>query len=312
MKSMIDLRVAVIGLGNMGRHHVRHFSTLPGVRLVGVCDARPEVAQDFARQYTCTGYTDASQLILEQQPDAVSIIAPTHYHFELAKLALQSGCHVLVEKPISATLAEADALVAMASVLNLTFTVGHIERFNPTITALHTLITSGDLGTVLMVNAHRASPLPQQIRDANVLLDLAVHDIDLCNFLIGSVPTQVTGKSFRVHLPDRDDGAHLFLAYPQASASVNVNWFCPTRVRRVEITGSLGYAFADTLHQKLTYWIDGQPDPIVAPIPEGDALLSELTHFVDCIRFGHPPLVSGQAARDALAIAIGADPHHVV
>lgn len=301
---MENLRVAVVGLGNMGRHHVRHYSQLNGVKLVGVCDIRPEVAMDFARQYTCSGYTDMATLIQEQQPDAISIIAPTSLHFELAKQALQAGCHVLLEKPISATLAEADALVALAGVLNLVFTVGHIERFNPTILALNSLLATGKLGEVMMINAHRASPLPPQIKDANVLLDLAVHDIDLCNALAGSAPTIVAGKSFRAQLTDRDDSAHIFLTYPNASASININWVCPTRIRRVEVTGTQGYAFADTLHHTITYWSTGNSDPQTLPVTQTDALQQELTHFIDCVRFGNSPLVSGQAARDALAVAI--------
>ncbi len=295
------LKVAVIGLGNMGRHHVKHLSTIPGVTLGGVCDLRVDVAQEFGRTHQCGAYTDVTQMLEELRPEMVSIIAPTSLHFALAEQCLQAGAHVFIEKPIAATVSEADALIRLAAQVNRQLTVGHIERFNPTFTALTAQISK--LGKIVSIHTRRVSPMPTQIQDANVLVDIAVHDIDLCNALMTAAPTQVHGKGTRSVLSDRDDAATLFLTYPGGSACVEVNWLSPIRVRELTVTGSQGWAKADLLHHQLSIWTHDRAEPEMIVIPEGDALALELGHFIACIREHRTPLVSGTAARDVLAVA---------
>ena len=297
------INIAVIGLGNMGRHHARHLAAMDNVELVAVCDANPDTAIDFGQQYQCSWYTDWNALLAHPRLDAVSIITPTSLHHAIAKQSLLTGLHTLVEKPICTTLDEADELVKLSHDTNKPLMVGHIERFNPTITSLKTLIDTNAIGRIIHVYAHRASPMPPQIKDANVGLDLAVHDIDLCQFLMGSAATTVHRQSGHGQLTDRDDYASYFLTYPQGAATVHVNWVSPIRIREILVTGTTGYAIADSMNKTLRYWTNDTPQDI--PISDTDALASELAHFITCIRQSSSPLVDAQVGRDVLAAIIG-------
>lgn len=287
----------------MGRHHVRHWRAMPGTTLVAVCDVNAPLALEFATEAGCAAFTDVATLLAQAAPEIVSIIAPTSLHFSLAEMCLQSGAHVFIEKPIAATVLEADALIHLAREENRLIGVGHIERFNPAFTVLNAQILAGAIGVPVSVEARRASPMPHQIRDANVLVDLAVHDIDLCNAVMQAVPTAVSGKGTRSVLSDRDDAAHLFLTYPKGSASINVNWLSPVRVRELLVTGSTGWAKADLLAQSVIVIVSDQ-GPVSVDVPPGDALGLELASFLAAVQTGTDHVVTGQAARDVLAVAL--------
>ncbi len=297
------IKIAIIGLGNMGRHHARHLANMDNVTVVAVCDANPDTAIDFGQQYQCNWYTDWATALTHPGLDAVSIITPTSLHHRIAKQSLLAGLHTLIEKPICTTVEEADELVALSHAQNRMLMVGHIERFNPTITSLKALIDSQALGTLIHVYAHRASPMPLQIKDANVGLDLAVHDIDLCHYLMGTSATSVHRQSGHGQLTDRDDFASYFLTYPQGAATVHVNWLSPIRIRSIRVTGTRGYAIADSMTKTVQYWTDETVQQL--PVPDIDALASELTHFITCIREGLSPLVDATVGRDVLAAIVG-------
>jgi UDP-N-acetylglucosamine 3-dehydrogenase len=300
---MAVLKVAVIGLGNMGRHHVKQWASLPGVELVAVCDLNQDAVDRFSSEYHCAGFTEVSTMIAQAKPDAVSIISPTQAHFSLAKQALEAGVHVLVEKPITATVEEADQLIESAKRHQRFLTVGHIERFNPVVHAALSVIHSGKLGDIVSVVATRVSPMPAQIKGDNVVMDLAVHDIDLCNVLMDQAPLSIAGKADQVMLQDRSDHAQLFLTYPKGSAMIQVSWISPTRRRGFWVTGSAGVLEADTFKGTLTLWgSDGESTPI--QIQPGDALALELAHFRDAIVSNTRPWVTPEAARDVLKMAL--------
>jgi UDP-N-acetylglucosamine 3-dehydrogenase len=298
------IKTVVIGLGNMGRHHVKHLSTMKDASLVAVCDVNQERVNQFANEYNCQGFTSVDIMLAEAKPQAVCIIAPTSLHFEIAKKVLEANAHVFIEKPISSTLAEADALIALAASRNKILTVGHIERFNPTVMALNTLLESGAIGKPVAITAHRASPMPTQIQDANVMLDLAVHDIDLVNWLMKSTPVKGSAQLEKAQLTDREDSASLFLNYPSGSAVVQVNWITPFKIRHVQVTATQGYAMADTLNHTLTVWKAGGSTHQNILIQQHDALKAELNEFLASILENRQPLVTGSDAKNALAIAL--------
>lgn len=319
----MKIKIAVLGLGNMGRHHVRHLSGIEGAELVAVCDPSKERADSFAQEYNCKAYYDLSSLLDSESLDAIDITAPTSLHYELAKQSLNQGVSVLVEKPICETTEDADELIQLAESKNLTLMVGHIERFNPAVVAAKQLIDDGKLGNVSMVIARRAGRFPAQMKDANVVIDLAVHDIDVLTYLIGEAPTDVVGKAGNVLVSERPDMASILLSYGNgAQGFVHVNWITPTPFRTLHITGEKGhielnYATKETWFypSKFTQQThdDGNTtvafedqDPVQVTVESADQLRNELEHFVNAVATKSTPVTDGKAGRDALSAALSA------
>jgi len=188
-------RVAVIGAGVMGRNHVRVLRELGEVDLVAVADANLDAAIKVAGIHGTRGYGSHKELFAQEKPDAVIVAAPTNNHHALVVDALDAGCHVLVEKPIAATLEEADDLVARAAAAKRVLAVGHIERYNPAVIELKRRLADGQLGRVFQMNARRLGPFPQRIRDVGVVVDLATHDIDVMRYLTGSEIVRVYAET---------------------------------------------------------------------------------------------------------------------
>lgn len=319
----MSIKIAVLGLGNMGRHHVRHLSDIEGAELVAVCDPSKERADAFAADYTCNAYYDLDTLLATETLDAIDITAPTSLHFKLAKQALEAGVSVLVEKPICETVEDANYLIELADSKNLTLMVGHIERFNPAVVAAKQLIDSGKLGQVSMVIARRAGRFPAQMKDANVVIDLAVHDIDVLTYLIGSAPEDVIGKSGNALVNERPDMASILLSYPNgAQGFVHVNWITPTPFRTLHITGEKGhielnYATKETWFYPSKFTRNTHEDgnttisfedqaPVQVQVEASDQLKAELEHFVAAVAQKTPPVTDGKAGRDALSAALAA------
>jgi len=169
---MSTLRTAVIGVGYLGNFHAQKYAALPGIELVGVVDNDPKRAAEIAAAVGTQAYSDHRELI--GRVDAVSVVVPTQFHHEVAKDFLSAGVHVLIEKPITVTIAEADDLIAIADQQQVVFQVGHLERFNPVLVALE-----GVLNGPLFVESVRIAPFKPRGTDVNVVLDLMIHDIDL-------------------------------------------------------------------------------------------------------------------------------------
>jgi len=300
------LRIGVVGLGNMGRHHVKHLADMPGVLLVGVCDQNLDSVTHFSGLYSCAGYTHVTDLISEQTPDALVIITPTTFHYSIAQEALAAGCHVFVEKPITTSLAQADTLIAIAERRQLVFAVGHIERFNPSVLAAQSLIQTGKLGALIALETYRVSPMPSQIKDDDVLMDLGIHDIDLCNAFMADTPTLLTCHKFSKQLTDRADIAQILLHYTKGFATIHVSWLSPLRRRGFRLTCENGYLEADTITHTLTYWTADHPTPHVHPVAPHDALYAELLDFVTAIKQNTLPKNTGHSARSALSLVLTA------
>lgn len=316
---MDKINVAVIGTGNMGRHHVRQYSTLTNCTLKAIVDPHLERRSEYANTYKCAHYATKEDLIENEIIHAVSITNPTSYHYETAKFFITHGINVLIEKPITETPEEADVLIQLAEKHKVILMVGHIERFNPIIISLKKMIHSGFFGNITSLQLNRMSMMPTQIRDANVFIDLAVHDIDLCSYLLEETPHALTSNSHKALLIDRVDYAAIFMKYPsQASATIHVNWICPRKVRTLTVLGSKGFAEVDLMTKEGTFFPseyeanqDGIPQfkestPQNIPTQDTDALQEQIKNFISSIHTGSAPLTNGLAGKNALLLALKA------
>ncbi len=305
------LRVGVIGVGALGRHHARHLATLEGVRLVGVYDASPEVAARVAGEVGVPAVGELDALL--GQVDAVSVAVPTSLHGEIGLRALERGVAVLMEKPLAATLGEADALVAAAEQAGLVLHVGQIERYNRAVRAALPVIENPRF-----IEAERIAPYSVRGTDVSVVLDLMIHDLDLLLAFTGSPEVTdvraVGGSVLSRHL----DLVNARLELPGgAVAAVTASRIGRQRVRRVRIYQDTGYLTLDLATGQATFlrvrpgWtrgtgasIEEAVEEVTLAAPEGDALRLELTEFARAVR-GEPSAgVTGRAGRAALDLAL--------
>lgn len=186
------LKIGVIGVGNMGQHHTRVLSLLKDVELVGIADVNVERGLDIASKYRVHFYENYLELL--PHVEAVCIAAPTRLHHQVGLECLSRGVHVLIEKPIAASIAEAESLVNTAAASNCILQVGHIERFNPAFQELSKVLKTENL---LALEAHRMSPYSQRANDVSVVLDLMIHDLDLLLELAASPVTKLSATGSR-------------------------------------------------------------------------------------------------------------------
>ena len=316
------LRIGVIGLGNMGRHHVRHWSTIPTAQLVAVCDSQDSRAKDFADEYGCKSYSSLEAMLKNETLDAVSLTVPTFLHFDYALTCLERGLSVLIEKPIAETVEQAQILIDKAKEKGVCLMIGHIERFNPAVMALKNFIDEGKLGRIVSLISRRENTFPSQMKDANVAVDLAVHDIDIVNYLMDDYPVDLCSFSGHALIDSRKDHLELYLRYRQASAFSQVNWITPVPIRKLTVTGTKGYVELDYSEKTVLFYpceherftdangVDSirilKTEPYFLSVQPHDALNAELTHFSDCVLNGYPPKVSGEAGLNALSLALNA------
>jgi len=314
-------KVAVIGLGNMGKHHARNYALIPEVELVAVCDINKELANSTAKKFSCKAYYDYAEMLEKESLEAVSIAVPTHLHKKVALDCLQKGLHLLIEKPIAAKIEDAQEIIAAAHEKKVILQVGHIERFNPAVQKLKEIIQEGKLGEVSSIIARRVGAVPVQVRDANVIIDLAVHDIDIINYLFAAQPEKVMANIGKAMIEKREDYAEIFLKYGKKSGFIQVNWITPIKIRNLSVTGSKGYAELNYVTQELVIYesnytkevVDeygdyvikfGVPNKTQVGVENNEPLLLELSSFIHCLKKGCTPLVTGEMGLQALKIAL--------
>lgn len=296
------MRVGVIGSGNMGRHHPRVYREL-GVELVGIADINFEKAQEIAAQYGTKAYTDYKEL-LNQGLDAVSIAVPTIRHKEVALEAIQMGINLLIEKPIADSIQSAQDIITVAKHSRVKLMVGHIERFNPAVRKLKQITDDGVLGKLVLISARRVGPFVPQISDVGIIVDVATHDIDILRYLICQECTSVFARSTR-YKNIKGDAAILLIGFGDISASIEVNWYTPHKVRTLTVTGTEGIAYLDYIKQEVEVFNVEQT--IVPRVDKDEPLKLELEHFLDCVSGDKEPLVSGVDGLKALEIAVRAE-----
>ena len=328
------MRVAVIGVGSMGRNHARVYSELKEAELVAVSDADAKQAESVAEKYSTRFYGDYRELLENEKPEAVSIAVPTVLHEQVGIAALEAGAHVLMEKPIAATVEEGECLIAKAQSVGRQLMVGHIVRFNPAIQALKQKLAAGELGRIFQIFCRRAGPFPARIRDVGVVVDLAPHDVDLMRFLVGADPIRVYAETEqRIHTEHEDLLWGILRFADGVAGSLEINWLTPTKVRETLVLGERGMYRVDDLTQDLYFFENAHAKDVQwatlqtlkgvsegsmtrYAIPRFEPLKAQLQAFLHAIQIGQPVPVSGEdglvALRISLALVESGQSHQVV
>lgn len=303
---MSTLRTAVIGVGYLGNFHAQKYAALPGIELVGVVDNDPKRAAEIAAAVGTQAYSDHRELI--GRVDAVSVVVPTQFHHEVAKDFLSAGVHVLIEKPITVTIAEADDLIAIADQQQLVFQVGHLERFNPVLVALE-----GVLNGPLFIESVRIAPFKPRGTDVNVVLDLMIHDIDLIQHIVGSPVERIDAIGAPVFTGEEDIANARIVFENGCVANVTASRISLKSERKMRIFQRDAYITLDFQNRKVLVaqkgvgeMLPGIPNVKVneRELGEADALMNEIQSFIEAIRQGTQPRVSGRAGRMALETAL--------
>lgn len=298
-----SLRVGVIGVGVMGSNHARVFAGLPGAELVGVADPDRKQADFVARTLGCKAVGEVSEL-LDLGVDAVTIAAPTHLHHDIALVCIARGVHVMVEKPISSTVEEGREIIEAAARANVTLMVGHVERFNPAVETIKEAIKNED---ILSIAITRVGPFPPRMSNVGVVIDLAVHDIDLIRWFTESEIVEVQPQLSSA-VAEREDIALLqFRTASGVLAHINTNWLTPFKARNVTVATRGKYIMADLLTRQVTECFGFQPDGSYSmrhlSVGHAEPLRSELLAFLRSVRTGAPPAVTGEEGVASLEIA---------
>jgi len=297
------IKAGVIGAGSMGKNHIRIYSEMQDVELVGISDIDADLVEELAKEYHTSPFTDYKQL-LEQGLDAVSIVVPTRMHKDVAIDALKAGCHVLVEKPIADSVENAEAIIKTSKEVGRCVMVGHIERFNPAILKLKEIISSGLLGKIVSISTTRVGPYNPRIRDVGVILDIGVHDIDVISFLYGRKVNQVYAVA-GADIHSQEDHATIHMRFDhEYSGLVEVNWLTPHKVRTLTALGVKGVAYLDYIDQTVELHDSGWIRK--AKIERKEPLRNELEHFINCIVNNVNPEPAGEDGMHALDISLAA------
>lgn len=303
---MAKLRVGVIGTGYLGKFHAEKYARLPDVVLTALCDIDSRCCQLLATQFNTHAFSDYRDLL--GKVDAVSIVVPTPLHFSIAQFFLENGVHVLLEKPMTTTLTEADTLIKTAKQNHSVLQIGHLERFNPVIIALKEKITAP-----LFMESIRVAPFQPRGTEVNVILDLMIHDIDLLQTLANSPIRDIRAAGAPVLSPQNDIISARIEFDNNCVANVTASRISFKVDRRLRIFQHDSYCSADLQRKALAIFHKGTGEmfPGVPEVlkeefsfPDSDALLAEIKSFVNAILTGTKPMVSGAEGRRALATAM--------
>jgi predicted dehydrogenase len=297
------LRVAVIGVGHLGKHHARLLGQIDGARLVAVVDTQPERARAAVEGTPVEVLADYRELF--DRVDAVTIAAPTEAHHSIALDFLRQGTSVLVEKPMTRTLAEADELIAAAAASGATLAVGHTERYNPAVATVMPFVT-----TPRFIEVHRLGVFPDRSLDIDVVFDLMIHDLDIILALVKAEPVSIEAVGVPV-LTDKYDIANARLRFATGCiANVTASRISKERVRKIRFFQPEAYVSIDYAEQEVEGYRllrrDGERPQIQGgklPVTREEPLKRELYDFVRAVRDKRRPLVDGDAGRRALSLA---------
>ena len=299
------LRVAVIGVGYLGRFHALIYSRMPDVELVAVVDPDADRAGSVAAEARCAAFTDAAQIL--DRVDAVSIVAPTMVHLDVAAPFLRRGVHMMLEKPIAATLEQGEEIVSLAERWGATLQIGHLERFNAGVMALAERISSPRY-----VETQRMGGFSGRATDVDVVSDLMIHDIDIILSLMESPIRQIAAIGTPVLTPHVDIASARLELADGAVANVVASRVSEKTIRRIRVFQPSGYLSLDFVAQTLDLayrrTVAGAERPEIVreriQVEPVKPLDRELEAFVDCVRTSRPPLVDGRVGLEALKVAL--------
>jgi UDP-N-acetylglucosamine 3-dehydrogenase len=292
-------KVIVVGAGGFGKNHVRVLAELGA--LGGVCDIDKERASMYGKLYNVPYYTSISE-IPENTYDGAIVSTPTSTHKEVAMQLISKNLgYLFVEKPFTPTLNEAMELISQAKKRNIRIMVGFIERFNPAVAMVKKYIEEGAVGEIIMASAMRVRRWPERIVDSGVLLDTAIHDIDLMRHVFTENPVKVYAKMGRSMHRIHEDYATILLTFSREKmAIIQANWLTPYKIRSMEVIGSEGVIEADLVTQQVT--LSSKDDRIIPFTEWSEPLRYELKHFLSCIINGEKPAPGEEDAVRALEI----------
>jgi len=298
------LRVGVVGVGVMGSNHARVLSEMSGVQLVGIVDPERKQRDLVTRAVGCPAFSDMDAL-LRGGIDAVTIAAPTHLHHDLALECISRGVNLMVEKPIASNVAEGRAIVAAARRAGVTLMIGHVERFNPAVESIKRWIKDQD---ILSIAITRVGPFPPRMSNVGVVIDLAVHDIDLIRWFTESEIVEIQPQLSSA-VAEREDIALLqFRTASGVLAHINTNWLTPFKARNIHIATRDKYLIADLLTLQVTecfgFQTDGSYSMRHLSVGYAEPLRAELVAFVNAVRRGETPPVTGEEGVASLEIAM--------
>jgi len=306
-----NLKTAVVGVGSLGRHHARNYAEIARTgetELVGVCDANEETARQIASENNCNYFTDWRELL--DKTNAVSIATPTETHCEIACAFLEKGVHVLVEKPIAKTLAEADSMIKAAEKSGAKIMVGQLERFNPAMVALRPHVTKP-----LYFEIHRVSPFPNRSLDVDVVLDVMIHDLDAIGWLVGE--NVKVSSIHAVGIPvvsDKVDAANARIEFENgAVANITASRIGTEKIRKTRFYQTNSYVVLDyaTKFASVTSLAPNVIHPLLGvsvnrlEINDVEPLRAEIEAFINSILQDKTPPVTAQDGRRALNLALG-------
>ena len=303
---MDTIRAAVVGAGYLGRFHAQKYASEEGCRLAAVVDTRPEAREALAKELGSTAVADHRELL--GKVDAVSVVTTTPAHFAIARDFLEAGAHVLVEKPITETVEQAQGLIDTAARCGRILQVGHLERFNPAIVA-----AERELAGARFIECQRLAPFKERGTDVNVVLDLMIHDIDIVQSIVGRRIESIDAVGTPV-FSGAVDIANVRLRFEGGCvANVTASRVSLKTERKLRVFRDDAYLSIDLQQRILTVIRKRATAPAAGELPvlieeqnfeQGDALRAEIRSFLDCIRHGRPPVVSGEDGLRALETAI--------
>ncbi|UCG22611.1 MAG: Gfo/Idh/MocA family oxidoreductase [Chloroflexota bacterium] len=320
MSTNETIRAAVIGVGAMGKNHARVYADMPQVSLVGVADTDEGVASELARRHGGQPYTEYRRMLDHEKPDVVTIAVPTVDHLEVASEVIDRGLHLLIEKPIAFSAEEGKQIISAAREAGVTLMIGHIERFNPAVTALKDRLLDGELGRVFQIDARRQGPFPARVKDVGVVIDLAVHDLDVMRYVTGSEVLRVYAETERrIHSTREDLLTGLVRFEESIVGTLSINWLTPTKIRELTVIGERGMFRVDYLTQDLYFFENAKapaadwPFQVLRGVGEGkmirhvvakrEPLRLEQEAFVAAVKGDIPVPVSGEDGLMALRLA---------
>ncbi len=293
------IRVGVIGVGSIGVHHARIFSDIEDVKLVGIVDTNTEKARELASKYHCEAYNSYMDII--DSVDAVSIAAPTTLHFRIGSDFLKHNKNILIEKPITTTIEEAEILISEAEKRKLILQVGHLERFNAGVSMISNMVDNPQF-----IESQRLSPFLGRSVDVDVTLDLMIHDIDIILSLVNSEITDLRATGAKI-LTDNIDVAHAWIEFENGCiAEAVTSRIADNKVRQLKVYQQNAFLDLDYQSQEITCYRknNGNVRKEIKKPKSKEPLKEQLISFIDCVKKGKKPLVSGHEGREALKVAL--------
>jgi UDP-N-acetylglucosamine 3-dehydrogenase len=319
---MSDLAIGIVGVGRMGTYHLETWEHIEGAQVVGVAEPNEALAKERIGRRPIAHFRSPKELVQRRDVDAICITAPSQHHASIALEAIAAGKHVFVEKPIATTLEDGLRMAAAARQAGLKLMVGHVERFNPAVGKLAELVADGRIGNVFRVHATRVGPMPLRIQDAGVAIDLATHDLDIMQFVLGRDISRVYAEGAQCSHPSQEDMITCLLRFGDDGpfGLLDVNWLTPEKRREISVIGEGGMLTASYLTQDVWFtesttsqsgWDelarirgDAEGAALRFALRRVEPLKAELEAFAACVRDDTPEPISAYDGCRALIAAL--------